>query len=239
MSFKETALKIIREKTADADWIREPLVGFADVSSKHIRSLRSSVADDHVMPEEVLPEATSILSYFLPFTKAAGACNKDGDFPSQQWADLYNQTNALIAEINEALVSALEADGVKAAIPAGGFDTGRLLSRWSQRHIAEAAGLGTFGVNNMLITRAGSMGRFGSVVTALEEKADVPLTEELCIAKAGGKCLVCVKRCPTKALSENGFDRHRCYAVCLQAEKTLGADVCGKCAVAIPCAIKE
>ena len=237
MSFKETALEIIREKIRGADWIREPLVGFADASSAHIRGIRSSVADDHLMPEDVLPEAEIIISYFLPFTKAAGECNRDGDFPSQLWADLYNKTNELIAEINEALVSALEEAGVKAAIPAGGFDTDRLLSRWSQRHVAEAAGLGTFGLNNMLITKSGSMGRFGSVVTALKEPCDLPISEELCLSKAGGKCRACVKRCMTGALSEGGFDRELCYSVCKKAEEELGADVCGKCAVCVPCAV--
>lgn len=237
MSFKETALEIIREKIRGADWIREPLIGFADVSSAHIRGIRSSVADDHLMPEDVLPEAEIIISYFLPFTKAAGECNRDGDFPSQLWADLYNKTNELIAEINEALVSALEEAGVKAAIPAGGFDTDRLLSRWSQRHVAEAAGLGTFGLNNMLITKSGSMGRFGSVVTSLKEPCDLPISEELCLSKAGGKCRACVKRCLTGALSEGGFDRELCYSVCKKAEEELGADVCGKCAVCVPCAV--
>ena len=237
MSFKETALEIIREKIRGADWIREPLVGFADASSAHIRGIRSSVADDHLMPEDVLPEAEIIISYFLPFTRAAGECNRDGDFPSQLWADLYNKTNELIAEINEALVSALEEAGVKAAIPAGGFDTDRLLSRWSQRHVAEAAGLGTFGLNNMLITKSGSMGRFGSVVTSLKEHCDLPISEELCLSKAGGKCRACVKRCLTGALSEGGFNRELCYSVCKKAEEELGADVCGKCAVCVPCAV--
>lgn len=239
MSFKETAAEIIRSHTADCAWIREPVVGFAAVSSPKIRSLKNSVSEGHLMPEEVLPEATIILSYFLPFTRAAGECNRNGDFPSQEWADLYNKTNAVIAEINEALVCRLQAEGVSAAVPAGGFDTELLMSRWSQRHIAEAAGLGTFGLNNMLITSAGSMGRFGSVVTALDEAADSPLAEELCIAKAGGRCGVCVKRCPTGALTENSFDRKKCYAVCRKAEEELGADVCGKCAVGIPCAVTE
>ena len=237
MSFKEAAAEIIREMTKDADWIREPLVGFADVSSPKIRGLKESVAKDHLLPEDVLPEATIILSYFLPFTREAGDCNKEGDFPSQRWADLYNATNALIAEINDALVSRLQEAGIAAAVPAGGFDTELLMSRWSQRHIAEAAGLGTFGLNNMLITRVGSMGRYGSVVTALKESADLPETTERCLAKAGGKCRVCIERCPTGALTEDGFDRKACYVICKKAEEELGADVCGKCAVAVPCAV--
>ena len=239
MSFKETAAAVIKEITADADWIREPLIGYADVQSPKIRSLKTSVSEDHLMPEDVLPKATVILSYFLPFTKEAGECNSKGTFPSQRWADLYNATNALIAEINTALVSRLRDLGIPADIPAGGFDTEILMSRWSQRHIAEAAGLGTFGKNNMLITNAGSMGRFGSIITALDEPADLPVTEERCRGKAGGNCNVCIKRCPTGALTENGFDRKVCYAVCLKAEQELGADVCGKCAVAVPCAVKE
>lgn len=239
MSFKERAKAVIEEITADADWIREPIVGFADTASPKIRSLKTSVSENHLLPEEILPQATIILSYFLPFTKDAGECNREGTEPSKQWADLYNATNALIAEINTALAAELRNAGIPAEIPAGGFDTDSLMSRWSQRHIAEAAGLGTFGRNNMLITRAGSMGRFGSVITALREPADSPVTEELCLGKAGKNCTACIDRCPTGALKIDGFDRKACYAVCLKAEKELGADVCGKCTVAVPCAVKE
>ncbi len=237
MSFKTAAADIIRGITRDADWIREPVIGFADVASVKIRGLKVSVSESHLTPEEILPGATIVLSYFLPFTREAGACNRDGDFPSQRWADLYNKTNALIAEINDALVSRLQAEGIPAAVPSGGFDTEQLISRWSQRHIAEAAGLGTFGLNNMLITPAGSMGRFGSVVTALKEPVDLPETAERCLAKAGGRCHVCISRCPSGALTDTGFDRHICYAVCSRAERELGADVCGKCAVELPCAV--
>ncbi|MBQ4597751.1 MAG: hypothetical protein IJB12_05070, partial [Methanocorpusculum sp.] len=84
-----------------------------------------------------------------------------------------------------------------------------------------------------------SMGRFGSVITALREPADSPVTEELCLGKAGKNCTACIDRCPTGALKIDGFDRKACYAVCLKAEKELGADVCGKCTVAVPCAVKE
>ncbi len=236
---RQVITDVIREKIANADWIREPIVGFADVASPLIRGLRESVSPTHFFPEEILPEATIIVSYFLPFTKEAGLCNRDGDFPSQQWADLYDATNALISEINESIKERLGADGISVAIPQGGFDTEILMSRWSQRHIAEAAGLGTFGLNNMLITKAGSMGRFGSVVTTLSVEADSPMTEAQCLSKKGGKCVACVKRCPTGALQTDGFNRHVCYAVCSRAEEELGADVCGKCAVAIPCAVKE
>lgn len=210
------------------------------------------------MPEDILSNATYILTYFLPFTKDVGENNADGVVASQEWADIYNKTNAIIGEINIQLKELIEAAGSNAAIAPGGFDTDSLVSTWSVRHIAEAAGLGTFGVNNMLITEVGSMGRFGSVVTSLrkEDVADGVVEGEIvegkiveerisykkierCLYKSQKKCLACVKRCPTGALTAESFDRKKCYESCLVGERERGADVCGKCAVMIPCAIIE
>ncbi|WP_338094171.1 hypothetical protein [Methanorbis furvi] len=39
--------------------------------------------------------------------------------------------------------------------------------RWSHRHFAVLAGLGTFGVNNMLITRMGCYGRVSSFAASI------------------------------------------------------------------------
>ncbi len=63
------------------------------------------------------------------------------------------------------------------------------------------AGLGTFGLNNMLITAAGCCGRLSTVVTNLRVTADTPLLTENCLYKKSGRCGLCVKRCPSGALN--------------------------------------
>ena len=109
-------------------------------------------------------------------------------------------------------------------------------SRWSQRHVAYLAGHGTFGINNMLISDVGSVGRYFSLVTAMDIEPDLPVREERCLWKQDGSCGLCVKRCVAGALTETGFDRFRCLEQCLvNMERYPGADVCGKCTVELPC----
>jgi epoxyqueuosine reductase len=69
----------------------------------------------------------------------------------------------------------------------------------SQRHAAVRAGLGEFGLNNVVVTeRYGPRIRFNSVITA------APLTPSpLLQAKAcpGTACQICLEECPAHALS--------------------------------------
>ena len=121
------------------------------------------------------------------------------------------------------------------------FDKERLLSDWSHRHAAYIAGLGTFGINNMLITTKGCAGRIGSIVTNLKLQPTERPKEEFCLYKYNGSCKACVKRCIVDALSENSADfaRFDCYDICLKNDdyhQDLGlTDVCGKCCVDLPC----
>jgi hypothetical protein len=48
------------------------------------------------------------------------------------------------------------------------FNEEDLTAGWSHKSVAFVAGLGTFGVNRMLITPAGCAGRFGSMVISAE-----------------------------------------------------------------------
>ena len=83
---------------------------------------------------------------------------------------------------------------------------------------------------------------------------------EYCLYYHDGSCLRCIDRCGFGALgwhnadharssdrvrSDAGekyfsFDRYRCYNICLEnaaAYENMGlADICGKCAVKVPCA---
>lgn len=227
-----------RERNLPILW-RKPIVRFADAANPGFAQLRQIVDPGHHVPQDYLSDAKTVLSWFLPFLPEVGNNNLPGQLCSAQWAEAYLVTNGMAAWINEQLVLVLKEEfGVSAAVAtdAGmiGMDNPR--SRWSQRHVAYLAGHGTFGINNMLISDAGSVGRYFSVVTALDVLSDVPVTEARCLWKRDGSCGLCIRRCPAGALTEEGFDRFKCLDQCLEnMARFPGADVCGKCTVELPC----
>ena len=233
----------------------EPIVGFADAKHPYILNLKNIVSKSHQTPDEVLSEASVIIAYYVPFTRELAQTNRiAGTLVSPEWAQSYEETNAMFLKLNEFLITKIEEMGYQAAVSPEtlDFDRQKLISNWSHRHIARAAGLGTFGINNMLITKSGCCGRFHSIITTLDVETDSPLEEEYCLYKKNGSCGVCIKYCPAHALSEDGYDREKCYGVLQKnakiyrnfgssygggrEEEPSGSDVCGKCIVNAPCA---
>ena len=217
---------------------KEPIIGFADASHPYIRNLRTLISPTHYMPEEFLPDCTVILSCFLPFANEIGNSNVEGDVPSTIWTNAYNETNQMFTEMSKHLSHIISQWGYSAVIPAsiGVIDAEHIYSNWSQRHIAYAAGIGTFGINNMLITNAGTCGRFFSLITNLPVISDMPLKEERCLYKRNGTCGLCVKQCPIHAISPaKPFDRRSCSERLNGFKQHLGAGACGKCVVGLPC----
>jgi epoxyqueuosine reductase QueG len=182
-----------------------------------------------------------VVAYFIPFARRVIQSNRKGAFQSELWARAYLETNELISSINERLGSVLNGWGYRSATvaPPHTFDATTLMSPWSHRHAAYIAGLGTFGLNRLLITQMGCCGRLGSLVTDAVLPAGTRPALEFCSFSRDGSCGVCVRRCPSNALSVEGFDRHACYQTLLANERhraSLGrADACGKCACGLPC----
>lgn len=213
-----------------------PLVRFAAADDPAFAALAEYVTPGHHVPRDYLPEATAVLSYFLPFCPDFVCSNAEGVLISRQWADAYLWTGQLSGQINDALIALCRSWGYAAAEPQdAGMLPDLLRSRWSQRHVARIAGHGTFGRNNMLISDAGCVGRYYSLITTLPVAADAVITEERCPGKNGGSCRLCMARCPVQALTENGFDRRRCLEQCNINEAATGADACGKCLMSLPC----
>lgn len=218
-----------------------PLVAFADAADPMFGELKKWVGPGHAMPEDLLPGARSVLCFFLPFEKRIAQSNAGDGASSIEWARAYIETNRMIADLNNGLAEYLADKGVRAArLPAThNFDETALISDWSHKHVAYIAGLGRFGAHQMLITDKGCAGRLGSMVLDLQVTPTVRPAEEFCLHLVTGRCLACVKKCPNRALTVHGFDRHRCYENCLANADTyrhLGlADVCGKCAAVTPC----
>jgi epoxyqueuosine reductase QueG len=236
-----------------ADMWREPVVKIIPEKNLSHSWLRQAVSPDHLSPADILPDAKSVICFFVPFHKSVVQSNAFPGPASAEWALAYIKTNDLIAAINRDIEVLLAENGYRAGkIPAThNFDETTLISRWSHRHIAYLAGLGTFGINNMLITEKGCCGRIGSMVTNCEfgespAMADAAPAEEKCLNKINGSCGLCQKKCEAGAYpadAAGGFDRRACYAKCLEnaeLHKSLGfADVCGKCVAGLPCSLAE
>ena len=222
---------------------KEPIVKIISAKNKRIETLKNSVSKDHLMPEDILPNAKSIISFFIPFKENIAESNVTGNMASENWAVAYIKTNELIKKINDMIEILLEREKYKVGkIPAThNFNEKSLISNWSHRHIAYIAGIGTFGINNMLITKNGCCGRFGSIITewAPNEYEQTGEVKEKCLYKINGSCGLCQKNCMINAYANGKFNRHKCYEQCLKNAKyyqSMGkADVCGKCLVGLPC----
>lgn len=256
LEIRDFIKKYTEEQNISTKW-GTPLVGFADAAHPYILSLKEIISPSHSMPKDVLDDASIIIAYYVPFTRELAKTNEQaGRLASPEWALAYEQTNAMFGVLNAHIINWLKTMGYKAAVSkeASTFDQEKLISNWSQRHFAYAAGLGTFGINNMLITKSGCCGRFSTIVTNLDVAADAPLPEELCLYKNNGSCGVCIKNCPAGALNVTGYDRKKCYSLVKENAKihtgfgssyvdetgesanSEGSEVCGKCVTASPCA---
>ena len=236
------------EKSGVNSFWRPPLLAAAPAENR-FDILPKIAADDHALPKDLMPSAKSVVVFFVPFVKDLAVENHKGDVPCRKWGLAYEATNDLINRLSQRLKTFLEEKEFEAELtPAThNFDHERLVSRWSHKHLGYIAGLGKFGVNAQFITPAGCAGRMGSLVTnAALGSSPLVDEKELCLHKTGGKCLICVKRCPAGAVSEAGIDRKKCWERLkfnlshTEALAGLGNNthVCGKCQVLVPCSLK-
>jgi len=213
---------------------REPLINYANPGDPLFLELKE-LHPYHLMPRDLLKSVKTIVVFYLPFNIEVSRSNKGGTNVSEKWASAYIHTNSLINEICELLSERLSEQGVEAAYQKAthNFDEKTLTAAWSHRSMAYIAGMGTFGVNKMLITPVGCAGRFGSIAISHFIEPSAKLDKEYCLFFEGKGCLKCVRDCPVGALTENGINKSICYERLLKiADKhsAIGfADVCGKC----------
>jgi epoxyqueuosine reductase QueG len=190
------------------------------------------------------PSARSVLSVFLPFAARIKDSNGGGADPSPEWMHGRIEGQACVEAIGRFLLLELEGqttvpvlDGRFAVVKNPSRGAGRAyMSNWSERHVAFAAGLGTFSLNGGLITRAGMAGRLVSVVTSVDiARTPRPYTQagEYCIM-----CGMCAANCPAGAIRAVGGKDHLKCSDLLDDVLARNAPYygCGKCQTAVPCA---
>jgi epoxyqueuosine reductase QueG len=196
-----------------------------------------------------------IVSWVLPQTKATRDDHRHSkSLPSVRWSLARHYGEKVNEGLRRHLVDALAAFGVQAVapvlLPQWGYRDSRdwgFASNWSERHAAFAAGLGTFGLSDGLITARGKAVRIGSVVAAMNlEATPRPYGEDhhaYCLHYRKGTCRACAKRCPAKTISSQGHDKPACKgyvrgtASPFVEREQLGFPVnsCGLCQTGVPC----
>lgn len=247
----------INKDVAGMEIFSPPLLGVAGADDPAFVDLKKEgVVGRHLLlPSEWLPEARSVISFFLPFTENVRQANReDRSEPSPEWLHGRIEGQACINRLMAFLVARLEEGGERALSPSldSRFtsctgenrvfldEEGRPLpvsftSNWSERHAAYVCGLGSFGLSKGFITEKGIAGRFGSVITTafLEPDNTIPSSVyERCTL-----CGACVRNCPVGAITiEGGKDHIKCAEYLdIMKKKYSPRYGCGKCQVNVPC----
>jgi len=228
----------------------EPLIGFASADDDLFDEYRDNqeITQGRFMhPKQWLPEAQTVISIFFPFSKRVKISNMiDALEPSDEWRYARYLGQQHLNELTDYLRDKIVEAGYKCVAPA--FDNRFRVSyiknekinedygsNWSERHVAYAAGLGTFGLSKGLITKCGVAGRFLSVITDMEHE---PTHREYSgVYEYCSMCGACVRNCPAGAISvENGKQHVPCYLYIKQIRaKFVTRSGCGKCQVGVPC----
>ena len=239
----------------------EPLIGFAAADDPLFTRFKSVIGDFHLTPGELtaLTEGGdawrphTVICWSLPISEPTRASNgQEKLYPSRAWAQTRSHGEAFNASLRRHLTGYLAAAGHHAFAPQ--FHPSwreypetpvGVASSWSERHAAYAAGLGTFSLNDALITPNGIAHRLGSVITDLRiapSPKPYPDHHSNCLFHREGTCGACIGRCPVGAISKSGHDKSICrehvYGTAQKAVAEL-FDVpnvgCGLCQTKVPC----
>jgi epoxyqueuosine reductase QueG len=202
---------------------------------------------------DISPENITVISWILPQTNATKVDQrKETHFPSERWARARIFGEEVNVKLRNYILTVLKQSKIEASAPIFSPQYGRkqseqygIASSWSERHAAYAAGLGTFGLSDGLITSKGMAMRIGSVIAHIKVPPNNrPYNDHnaYCLFYRNGTCGECIKRCPIGAITETGHDKilcqqygEMCREYLLRHYNLKGARGCGFCQTGVPC----
>ncbi len=253
--------------------VDEPLIAFANGDDPVFRELKTAIGEFHLTPREIMekyvaskrwqfgPAADlariSVVSWALPLTHETLLPERSSPFGGSprynhsRWIGikLYESVEQYVAALLEVLRCNALAPTASKFFEIKEMPGGWLAANWSERHVAYACGLGTFGLNGLMITARGCAVYLGSVVCDIELKP-TPRPENRvanCPFFRDGSCGRCMERCIASAISKDGRSNVMCLSNLRDQQagkvRSLGLDkdlvgpapACGRCSTGLPC----
>jgi epoxyqueuosine reductase len=251
----------MKNVTGDPAW-DDALVGFASGADPIWQQYKEYVGPFHWTPWEVFsqhcpketaaPAELTVISWVLPQREMVRKANRRAKtYPAEEWARIRIYGEAFNVALRRHVVKRLEEAGIAAIAPmlVSNWTVVKsqrfsYASSWSERHAAHAAGLGTFGLCDGLITAKGKAMRVGSVVAKVSiEPTPRPYADHraYCLFFAEGNCGKCIDRCPVRAITEAGHDKEKCRMHLVRTREYVKETYkfegygCGLCQVGVPC----
>jgi hypothetical protein len=251
------------EPKADEKAFDPPLVGFSSGADPLFEVFKQHIGEFYLTPLELFKAAysadgvqaadLSVISWILPSTRATRkeqAASRQR--PSRRWALTRHQGELFNNALRRYVVDSLKTANIPALAPVLSPQWRRCdqgpyapCSTWSERHAAFAAGLGTFGLCDGLITPVGKAIRTGSIVARIRlPPTPRPYADPhaYCLFFTHQTCKKCISRCPVNALSEAGHHKTRClqyteHLMNAYIKTAYGVDTyaCGLCQADVPC----
>jgi len=251
----------LRNEANDPAWGR-PLIGFSSGADPLYGFYQRDIGAFFRLPADFMeaaypgegfePSGLTVVSWVLPHTDLTKeAHRRESAWPSERWARARIMGEEANMKLRNRLVAALAAEGARAVSPMHSplfksqmSEKYLYASTWSERHAAYAAGLGTFGLSDGLITAVGKAHRVGSIIVdAALPPTPRPYTDHhaFCLCYANGTCGACIAKCPAGAITANGHDKRRCSdyvdrtRAYVEEHYHFKGYGCGFCQVGVPC----
>lgn len=251
----------MRTETEEPAW-DDALIGFASGADPIWQQYKEYIGAFHWTPWEVFnqhrpeeaagSEELTVISWVLPQREEVRKANRRAKkYPSEEWARIRVYGEAFNVALRHHVAGSLKEAGHAAVAPMlvsnwaiVNSERFSYASSWSERHAAHAAGLGTFGLCDGLITAKGKAMRVGSVVAKITiEPTARPYADHraYCLFFANGTCGKCIDRCPVRAISETGHDKEKCRQHLARSREHVKKTYkfegygCGLCQVGVPC----
>jgi len=257
----DSPLNTMRNQAGDKAW-DDALVGFASGSDPIWQQYKEYIGPFHWTPWEIYsqrfprkpacPEDLTVVSWVLPQREMVRKANRrTRKYPSEEWARIRVYGEEFNAALRRHVARSLNEAGHEAVAPMLTPNWTIVMSQrfsyasaWSERHAAHAAGLGTFGLCDGLITAKGKAIRAGSVVARISvQPTPRPYADHraYCLFFAEGRCGKCMDRCPAGAITKAGHDKEKCRQHLVRSREYVKETYrfegygCGLCQVGVPC----
>ena len=254
-------LNTIQNETNEPAWDQAE-VGFASGTDQIWQQYKEYIGAFHWTPwevfnqhcpsENVSADQLTVISWILPQRQLVRKTNrKEKTYPSEEWARIRVFGEEFNMALRRHVAESLEQKGHAAVAPMATPNWTIVKSKrfsyassWSERHAAHAAGLGTFGLCDGLITAKGKAMRAGSVVAKISLEASPRLYADhqaYCLFYADGTCGKCIDRCPARAITTQGHNKEKCREHLVKSRKYVKKTYnfegygCGLCQVGVPC----